>query len=165
MCSTQEINIFRFPGKWYSLCVPVHLLVCVYLLLNSNTIYFRFKYDLGREYYPPKVRSNWGSNSWPQDHDSTFRVTEMPTLTTRPSVTYKYHPLKYLLSSLKLIKVNLNLKLSKCMYDLQTYSSSRPRLATIDLQESLVPEFMVEAICHCMLLLYLDVMNLIIPIL
>ena len=31
---------------------------------------------LGQKYYAPQVRPNWGSNSWPPDHDSTFHVTE-----------------------------------------------------------------------------------------
>ena len=35
----------------------------------------------------PQVWPDWGSNSWPSDHDSTFHVTETPALTTRPSVT------------------------------------------------------------------------------
>ena len=34
---------------------------------------------------------DWGSNSWPLDHDSTFYVTETPALTTRPSVTLPIH--------------------------------------------------------------------------
>ena len=36
-------------------------------------------------YQAPQVRPDRGSNSWPPDHDSTFHVTEMPALTTRPS--------------------------------------------------------------------------------
>ena len=46
-----------------------------------------FKYDLGQKYQAPQVRPDRGSNSWPPDHDSTFQVTEMPALTTWPSVT------------------------------------------------------------------------------
>ena len=49
--------------------------------------YFWFKYDLGQKYQAPQVRPDWGSNSWPPDHDRTFHVTETPALTTRPSVT------------------------------------------------------------------------------
>ena len=30
------------------------------------------------KYYTPKIRSDWGSNSWPPDNDSTFHVTETP---------------------------------------------------------------------------------------
>ena len=52
----------------------------------SNCI-FLVKYDLGQKYQAPQVRPDWGSNSWPPDHDSTFHVTEMPALTTKPSVT------------------------------------------------------------------------------
>ena len=37
---------------------------------------FEFKYDLGQKYYVPQVRPEWGSNSWPPDHDSTFPVTD-----------------------------------------------------------------------------------------
>ena len=49
--------------------------------------YFWLKYDFGQKYYTPQVQPDWGSNSWPPDHDSTFHVTETPALTTRPSVT------------------------------------------------------------------------------
>ena len=30
--------------------------------------------------------SDWGSNSWPPDHDSTFHVTKTPALTTWPFI-------------------------------------------------------------------------------
>ena len=53
----------------------------------SNKLYCWFKYDLGQENYALQVRPNRVSNSWPLDHDSTFYVTEMPALTTWPSVT------------------------------------------------------------------------------
>ena len=45
--------------------------------------YFWIKHDLGQKYYAR------GLNSRPSDHDSTFHVTEMPALTTWPSVTSK----------------------------------------------------------------------------
>ena len=51
--------------------------------------FFLFKYDLGQKYHVPQVRPNRGSNSLPPDRDSTVHVTEMPALTTRPSVTSK----------------------------------------------------------------------------
>ena len=44
---------------------------------------------LKQKYYAPQVRPDRGSNSWPPDHDSTFHVTEMPSLTTWPSVSSK----------------------------------------------------------------------------
>ena len=50
-------------------------------------IYFWFKCDLGQNYYTPQVQPDWGSNSWPPDRDSTLHVTEIPALTTRPSVS------------------------------------------------------------------------------
>ena len=53
---------------------------------TRNSKYFWFKYDLGQKYYSPQVWPDWGSNSWPPDHDRTFHVTEIPALTTRPSV-------------------------------------------------------------------------------
>ena len=53
----------------------------------SPTYIFWFKHDLGQTYYAPQVRPDWGSNSWPLDHDSAFHVTETPALTTRPSVS------------------------------------------------------------------------------
>ena len=43
---------------------------------------FWFKYDLGQKYQAPQVRPDWGSNSWPSDHNRTFHVTETPALTT-----------------------------------------------------------------------------------
>ena len=49
--------------------------------------YFWIKYDIGQKYYAPQVQPDWGSNTWPPDHDSTFHVTGMPALTTWPSVT------------------------------------------------------------------------------
>ena len=42
---------------------------------------------LRQKYYAPQSRPDWGSNSWPPDHDSTFHVTGTPVLTTWPSVT------------------------------------------------------------------------------
>ena len=42
---------------------------------------------LRQKYYAPQVRPDWGSNSWPPDHDSAFHVTETPALTTSPWVT------------------------------------------------------------------------------
>ena len=45
------------------------------------------KYDLDRSTMHPQVRPDWGLNSWPLNHDSTFHVTETPTLTTQPAVT------------------------------------------------------------------------------
>ena len=58
---------------------------------------FRFKYDLDRSTssYAPQVRPDRGSNSWPPDHDGTFRVTETPALTTRPSVSSKRNVLPH----------------------------------------------------------------------
>ena len=45
------------------------------------------KYDLDRRAMDPKFKPDWGSNSLPSDHDSTFHVTETPALTIWPSVT------------------------------------------------------------------------------
>ena len=49
---------------------------------------FWFMYDLGQKYQAPQARPDWGLNSWPPDHDSTFHVTETPALATWPSVTH-----------------------------------------------------------------------------
>ena len=57
------------------------------VILIFIVLYIWFRYDLGQKYYAPQVWPDQGSNSWPPDHDSTFHVTEMPALTTRPSVT------------------------------------------------------------------------------
>ena len=57
---------------------------------NLNTLATLFIFGLStarQKNYTPQVQSNWGSNSWPSDHDSTFHVSESPALTTRPSVT------------------------------------------------------------------------------
>ena len=40
---------------------------------------FWFKDNLEQKYYALQVRPDWGSNSWPADHDSTFHVTETPS--------------------------------------------------------------------------------------
>ena len=57
------------------------------LPFENILLYFWFKYDLRQKYYAPQVWPDRGSNWGPSDHDSTFHVTEMPVLTTRPSVT------------------------------------------------------------------------------
>ena len=61
--------------------------LCVSALFQSVEKYVWFKYDLGQKHYAPQVRPHQGSNSWPPDYDNTFHVTEMPALTTQPSVT------------------------------------------------------------------------------
>ena len=55
--------------------------------VNLDCIYIWIKYNLGQKYYAQQVRLDRDSNSGPPDHDSTFHVTEMPALTTWPSVT------------------------------------------------------------------------------
>ena len=50
---------------------------------------FWLKYHLGQKYYAPQVRPNCCLNWCPHHHDSAFHVTETPSLTTQPSVTYK----------------------------------------------------------------------------
>ena len=56
-------------------------------MMTRHFDYFWIKYDLGQKCHAPQIRPTRGSNSWPPDHDSTFHVTEMPALTTWPSVT------------------------------------------------------------------------------
>ena len=46
--------------------------------------------NLRTEVPSTQVWPDWGSNSWPPDHDSTFHVTEMPALTTWPSLTFAW---------------------------------------------------------------------------
>ena len=53
-------------------------------------LYFWFKHNLGQKYYAPQVQPYWGLNSRLSDYDSTFHITEMSALTTRPSVTFLY---------------------------------------------------------------------------
>ena len=51
--------------------------------------WFFFKDSLGLRYHMhSKFDRTRGSNSWISDHDRTFHVTEMPAVTTQPSVTY-----------------------------------------------------------------------------
>ena len=54
---------------------------------------FWFKYDLGQKYYAPQVRPDWGLNSWPPDHDSTFHVTETSTWLSQGCYFMKYSTL------------------------------------------------------------------------
>ena len=61
---------------------------CYSIRPANKEIYFWFMYNLGQKFYPPQIRADWALNSWPPDHDSTFHVTEMPALTTWPSVTF-----------------------------------------------------------------------------
>ena len=58
----------------------IHWIQVQMYILGSNT-------TLGQQYCAPQVRPDCVSKSCPPDHDSTFHVTEMPALTTRPSVT------------------------------------------------------------------------------
>ena len=55
------------------------------------TVYFNFMFSSSttwdRSTTHPQVRPNWSLNSRPPDQDSTLHVTEMPSLTTRPSLT------------------------------------------------------------------------------
>ena len=55
-------------------------------MLHSTKICF-VQVHLGQKYYAPQVQPKRALNSWPPDHESTFHVTEMPALTTWPSVT------------------------------------------------------------------------------
>ena len=81
--NTWHMNIWC--GKFALICTLGQILFSV--LFFGVIVYFWFKYDLGQKYHAPQVRPNRGSNPWPPDHDSTCYVTEMPAVTTRPSVT------------------------------------------------------------------------------
>ena len=71
-------------------CIMSPVSKCITLRYAKDYIkYVWFKYNLGQKYQASQGRPDWGSNSWPPDHDSTFHVTETPALTTRPSVTYR----------------------------------------------------------------------------
>ena len=88
------------PGKKNNTIFSLQMYFRICVSLQCNTVnlqtfylYFWFKYDsgqkyLGQKYYAPQVRPDWGSNLWPPDHDSIFHVSEMPALTTWPTVTY-----------------------------------------------------------------------------
>ena len=96
--SLQKNNEFLWSSLWM-----INIRVSLRFLLNSvhdNPAsklssdqlsdfheYFWFKYDIGQKYYAPHVWPEWGSNSSPPDHDSTYHVTETPAPTTWPSVT------------------------------------------------------------------------------
>ena len=79
--SMSEVLVLA-SSTWLRLHVRQYLFFLYY--------YFWFKCDLGHKYHAPKVRPNWGSNSWPPDHNSTVHVTETPAVTTRPSVISLY---------------------------------------------------------------------------
>ena len=70
-------------GQWYYLLWGT-LLHCASFV---HDLYLYFWFNTRQKYYPPQVWSDQGSNSWLPDHDSTFHITEMPALTTWPSVT------------------------------------------------------------------------------
>ena len=75
---TYKIGVFQYQGR--------QLISWIWSRIYVNS-YVWLKYDLGQKYYAPQIRPSRGSNSWPPDHDSTFCVTEMPALATRPFVT------------------------------------------------------------------------------
>ena len=61
--------------------------LCVLCLYDPHNKFLQRPINLSHlNYNAPQVRSDWGSNSSPLDHDSTFHVTEPPALTTWPSV-------------------------------------------------------------------------------
>ena len=64
----------------------------MYSTTHFYHFYIWFKYDLGQKYYAHLLRPDWGSNSWPLDHNSKFHVTKMPAQTTQPSVTSRLQP-------------------------------------------------------------------------
>ena len=45
-----------------------------------NQMMFLVQVQLRQKYHAPQVRPDWGSNSRPQHHDSTFYVTKTPAL-------------------------------------------------------------------------------------
>ena len=47
------------------------------------------KYDLGQKYHAPQVRPDRGSNSRPPGHDSTFHVTETPSMQYNGVISFK----------------------------------------------------------------------------
>ena len=79
---------------------------------HLKLLYFLFKYDLGQKYCTPQLRPDRGSNSWPPDHDSTFHVTEMSALTTRPSVPGSVSSNEYLVEWETVITSGTNCLLS-----------------------------------------------------
>ena len=92
---TVTTTFIRYSNNTHN--VSVILILHGHWLFSSSFFYFYFlggggrggasKYTLRQKCYAPQVPSNPGSKSWPPDHDSTFHVTQTPTLTTRPSVT------------------------------------------------------------------------------
>ena len=90
---TSQVQLNWGSNPWPPAISPLpHFYKEVHCFCVKKVIYFPlflfwFKYNLGQKYQSPQVRPNRGSYSWPADHDSTFHVTEMLALTTRPSVT------------------------------------------------------------------------------
>ena len=91
ICSVGDKVSVRYVTKFYCF-----LYTCIYCRVSASVLPFRcfwFKYDLGQMHYAPQVWPDRDSNSSRPDHDSTCYATEMPALTTWPSVTL-YKPLK-----------------------------------------------------------------------
>ena len=74
-----HIKILFLQGVWDIFSAEVQSKNYHHLNDTWYKIYFGgFKHKLGQKYYAPQVRPDWGSNSWPPDHDGTFHVTETP---------------------------------------------------------------------------------------
>ena len=81
-CSRTALTHESLPVTHSVIIVSYHeTQSCQILLFSSSTTW-------DRSTIHPQVRPNRGSNSQPPDHDSTLHVTETPSLTTRPSVTF-----------------------------------------------------------------------------
>ena len=87
---------FSDPWNGHVFCTR-NGLIC-YFVRTSNWFtspnypaYVWFKCDLGQNYYALQGRPDWDSNSGSSDHDGTFHVTAMTTLTSWPSVTSADH--------------------------------------------------------------------------
>ena len=52
-------------------------------------VWFKSELDFKKMTIHPQFLSNWGSNSWPLDHDRTFHVTE--TLQTDTAISHNIH--------------------------------------------------------------------------
>ena len=83
---------YSIPAHACPLCILSHLKHALLLILSLPTCATPVYYSifLVQVWLRPEVLHTQGSNSWPPDHDSISHDTEMPALTTLPSVT-SYH--------------------------------------------------------------------------
>ena len=80
----RAVNLFGagmkcWQDRWKKLISVIIIINIAHIgIWKHNIFFFWITYDLGQKYYTPQVRPDWGSNSWPLDHNSIFHATETP---------------------------------------------------------------------------------------